>query len=397
MTSSRDRLLSNETYDDIPLSRYVPALAGMPPAESIVYGIPVDVLGIFQATNYLSIRQHVKAMPKSCYKCPPCVKQENTYSIYAGLTSDSQAEFLRVEEVSDDWNRCCCTPFHPLKLEVRKHIPIPGEHLESESGWAHLRGDILNDWRNWSLPQRQEYMREAYRERPVLFTFVRNDGMRCCGRFPCKCLSMFVCMSCCQDGMHIYPGSLQHDGEVGGGEDGELGRLHPNRAQEGGFLGSVIQPIYGGGITPTLHLHTDPPSDTETTEPFAKIQGPVCFGGWSELFWDSTFQTSQFHSQSRAGDIAVITKRKPRGWGEGLREFFTDADYYTIEFTQNGAATVGQKATVLAAQLLTDYMYFDGNSKKCSSDETFTTCNFFYCSIFGCVIPCSCKLPKHSK
>jgi hypothetical protein len=43
----------------------------------------------------------VKYLPKHCCKCPPCVKEENTYSVYAGKTRDAQAEFLRVDEVSD--------------------------------------------------------------------------------------------------------------------------------------------------------------------------------------------------------------------------------------------------------------------------------------------------------
>jgi hypothetical protein len=74
------------------------------------------VWGVVQNTNFFTIRQHVKLFPKNCCACPPCVKQENTYSIYAGLNQDSQAEFLRVDEVSDDWNRCCCAPYHPVKV-----------------------------------------------------------------------------------------------------------------------------------------------------------------------------------------------------------------------------------------------------------------------------------------
>ena len=76
-----------------------------------------------QNTNFFTVRQHVKLFPKTCCACPPCVKQENTYSIYAGLNQDSQAEFLRVDEVSDDWNRCCCAPYHPVK--VRPPPPTP--------------------------------------------------------------------------------------------------------------------------------------------------------------------------------------------------------------------------------------------------------------------------------
>lgn len=48
------------------------------------------------------------------------------------------------------------------------------------------------------------------------------------------------------------------------------------------------------------------------------------------------FHTSFWGSPSKAGDLAVITKKKPQGLGGAVREMFTDADTYTIEF--NAAA-----------------------------------------------------------
>lgn len=78
-----------------------------------------DLWGVFQQMKTITVRQHVKLFPKKCCTCPPGVKKENTYSVYAGLTQTNENEILRIDEVSDDWNRCCCAPYHPLKLEVR--------------------------------------------------------------------------------------------------------------------------------------------------------------------------------------------------------------------------------------------------------------------------------------
>lgn len=64
--------------------------------------------------------------------------------MYAGLTSDSEQEILRVDEVSDDWNRCCCTPYHPMKLEVRQYVPVPGDGTNSD--YRHLMEDFRNDF-----------------------------------------------------------------------------------------------------------------------------------------------------------------------------------------------------------------------------------------------------------
>ena len=70
------------------------------------------------------------------------VFQENTYSIYAGLSGQSEYEILRADEVSDDCNRCCCKPMHPLRLEVRQFIPNPG----SVAGVNHVNEDMERDW-----------------------------------------------------------------------------------------------------------------------------------------------------------------------------------------------------------------------------------------------------------
>ena len=90
----------------VPLTQYQPVFAQVEPVKSN-YNIPPDVMGILQAAEVLSVRQHVKVLPKSCFACPPCVKQENTYSVYAGLTRDAQAEFLRIDEVKLFANALC--------------------------------------------------------------------------------------------------------------------------------------------------------------------------------------------------------------------------------------------------------------------------------------------------
>jgi hypothetical protein len=86
----------------IPVATAVPAFASV---EAVVVpsalkaSIPEDIWGIFNHSNSFTVRQHVKPLPKWCCGCPPCAKQENTYSIYAGLTQGAEAEILRVDEV----------------------------------------------------------------------------------------------------------------------------------------------------------------------------------------------------------------------------------------------------------------------------------------------------------
>jgi hypothetical protein len=65
----------------------------------------------------------------------------------------------------------------------------------------------------------------------------------------------------------------------------------------------------GGMCTPTLNVS----STTVGPEPWAKVEGPTCFGGCSEVCFDFKFPISKMDSESKAGDLAMITKLKPVG------------------------------------------------------------------------------------
>jgi len=184
--------------------------------------------------------------------------------------------------------------------------------------------------------------------------------------------------------MHVYAGALSEP------EGKEKGRPYdPPKDRQ---IGSAIQPIWGGCCTPTLHLRNG--SVPDDSEPFAKIEGPCCFGGWSELCFDFNFFTSKYQSPSKTGDVAMIIKRHPNSMAMLATDLMSDADNYTIEFNPSMTLTPGEKATILAGQLLADYMFFDGNTEKCKWDDDGISCYFFYCSIIGCIIPCELFIPN---
>mmetsp|Transcript_29289 Transcript_29289/g.58454 ORF Transcript_29289/g.58454 Transcript_29289/m.58454 type:complete len:384 (+) Transcript_29289:58-1209(+) len=337
--------------------------------------------GILTGTNKFTVRQHVKLLPKSCCTCPPCVKQENTYSVYAGVGSNAEAEFLRIDEVSDDWNRCCCSPYHPLRLEARPYVPIPGD---GSSDFRHLTQDFQNDFSRLTGREKQQKLRTMYMAQPPAFSMVRDDGMRCCYKCPCKVLNTFVCFDCCRDGMHIYAGAVEDEPDK---EKGRPFNLDPSK-----LIGSVMQPLYGGICTPTLHLRGKGAADTD--EPFGKVEGPCFFGGWSEMCCEFRFFTSLFNSKTKEGDVAMIIKKKPASLAGAAIELMSDADVYGIEFVEGAQLTGEQKISVLTAQLLADYMYFDGNTEKCSQDDDFIYCYLCYYSFFGAICPCYIAIPK---
>jgi len=358
----------------------------LPVAVPVQYSsiLSPELWGIFQAMDKVTIRQHVKLFPKACCSCPPCAPQENTYSVYAGFSQRNELEILRVDEVSDDWNRCCCNPYHPLRLEVRQYIPVPGDNVQSDFG--HLTDDVKRDFQNFTGRDRSTALKNMYQQQPVLLSMVRDGGQRCC-RFgsPCRCLDCFVCMQCCQDNLHIYAGAVPDVGEERG--------LPINLPQDR-VIGSVIQPIFGGGCTPTLHLRVGQRDDEE---PFGKIEGPCIFGGWSEMCCTFNFFTSYFKSERKTGDIAMIKKKKPSSFGAAITELVSDSDVYTIEFNPSAQTlTAEQKITVFTGQLLADYMLFEGNTEKCSQDADNVYCYLWYCSVFGLLWPCTITIPKNS-
>ena len=126
---------------------------------------------MIQANNYFTVRQHLKLAPKICCGCPPCVKQENTYSVYAGFTENAQNEVLRIDEVSDDWNRCCCAPYHPVRMEVRPYIPVPGDGTNSDM--SHISNDLQSSWNNMNVIQKSQQVKELYKHYPPVMSFQR--------------------------------------------------------------------------------------------------------------------------------------------------------------------------------------------------------------------------------
>ena len=123
-----------------------------------------------------------------------------------------------------------------------------------------------------------------------------------------------------------------------------------------------------------------------------KVVGPCFFGGWSECCCDFEFSTSYFESRTK-GDIASITKKKPQGIAGGAAELFSEADNYSIRYNLATQLTAAQKTSVIAAQILIDYMLFDGNTQKCDYRDGSVYCYFCYCSIVGCLVPCYIQIP----
>ena len=180
------------------------------------------------------------------------------------------------------------------------------------------------------------------------------ERVACCAK---PCATCFACSDCCVDGMAL------HAGQAGPA----AGRI----ADRSRLIGAAAQPRGGGGLRPQLQIMD---RTVDGTCEFAKVRGPRCFGGCSELCvgvrelpararrrnaraltgapprdrcCDNRFGVERIFDARLGADpfrheAAVITRRKPDSFAGFARELFTDV----------GAASPPPVCRVPAAALL---------------------------------------------
>jgi hypothetical protein len=126
------------------------------------------------------------------------------------------------------------------------------------------------------------------------------------------------------------------------------------------YFGRAVQPIGGGGFTPTYHLH-DQQHKEEKTGFWGTSTGPTFFGGWLSICTNTIWKINTAQ-RTGEGDVALLSKRRAEGCSGLCRELFTNVDTYDL-FTQDGfkALTPEQKAIVVAHAVQLDYRFFEND------------------------------------
>lgn len=193
--------------------------------------------------------------------------------------------------------------------------------------------------------------------------------------------------------MDVYAGSLEDEPEK------EVGRPFNLEAHQSQMLGSVTQPICGGWYRPLLELrdgnNVTPQGKEHNVAPWAVMSGPCFFGGWTECCCDFNFPLTRFGSDT-TGDLGGVVKKKPTSLAGGFRSLVGDNSVYTIHFSESSGLTASQKSTAIAAQILYDYMLFDGSTEKCDQDNNAIYCYICYCLLLGCLVPVKIVIPKNT-
>ena len=189
----------------------------------------------------------------------------------------------------------------------------------------------------------------------------------------------FVCSLCtwadiCADGANFHRGRVEGS---------------PGSMPQDAVFASAKQPHCGGGMTPTVMLRTP-----ATPDPYAVVQGPMCFGGASKFCCSATFDISNLPPGKGPADVlnnadhAVLVKEKPKSFTGALREALTDSDVFTLQF-KDPNMSLEQKAGTLGSIFLLDYMFFERDGDLISfNDDGSVNLNLCNMSCCGMVVPC---------
>jgi len=296
-----------------------------------------------------------------------CIEQPNVYDVF---DHDTNKRIMIVKEYSDGCSRCCCAPGHSVFVKFY--------HIDKDA--PELKPGQKVDW--------------FYEPSGEPFMTMEREGCDCCGKGACPkpCLCCFACNKECSEVATI------HAGDLAGAPGGAKGTR--DRAK---LLGESVQPPLGGNFKPIMQImdRVDPNDKTGKTNLFAAVRGPCLTGGCSKLCFNSVFgygaadpsmanNGSKLHT-SRFGEYATITKLKPKGMGQAVREAFTDSDLFDVRFISKDI-TPQQKANILAQVIHLDYMFFERDNDICSRSGNGVDINFCNCFVYGCVCPCKLHL-----
>ena len=215
---------------------------------------------------------------------------------------------------------------------------------------------------------------------PLLAAVITMEREGCCSK---PCTGGLVCIDCCAQE------SFVHAGAVPGVQGCQAGKLPKDRV-----IGRMKQPVpFAGGLTPTIQIMD---RALTTDEHWASLTGPTLFGGCSENCCNVPFGVKRVNKDGSVavdvGNIATITKLKPKSLTGAIREMLTDSDMFQFEI-HDPSVTPQQRATLLGTLLLADYMFFERDIDQCGYDGGcyINLCNCYCC---GALYPCQLKLEK---
>eukprot|EP00300_Choanocystis_sp_HF-7_P001280 c1102_g1_i1.p1 GENE.c1102_g1_i1~~c1102_g1_i1.p1 ORF type:complete len:343 (+),score=23.02 c1102_g1_i1:51-1079(+) len=278
-------------------------------------------------------------------------------NIYYVSNKANDQRIFEVREKSAKCDRICCAPYHSFTLSF--HPYIDGKRIQG----------------------------------PPSHTIERQGcGYTCCP--PHCCEKCFGCCACSDICLQKY---VLHKGNIEATEQMKVGFFPKDNV-----IGTIEMPKWGGVFTPTLELK-DASGKIE-----GRVEGPFCWGGCSELCCKFTYPVSSASAEKKAGDVAIITKEKPKSATGALKEMVGDSDIFSMEVKNAdllpSSASMGnegektitmpeKKIKLLASLLAIDFMLFEFDQNMCGvTEEGKPYCTLFLCYCCGCIINNKCVL-----
>jgi len=200
---------------------------------------------------------------------------------------------------------------------------------------------------------------------------IHAERKGCCSGKMCLCCC--TCADCCTSEMVMYDGVIPAGSDVGEYKDGEPPVIFRSKQA----------PAMEAMFNPTI-ITTDASGQEMST-----IEGPCCFGGWSEIFCSSNFPAVNKQTQEKLGRVK---KLRPETCMQLICEVCTKSDRFQIDFEDNVHAD--QKAGLVVSTLLTDYLIFESDQGLCGSDDNQCFCTMCQMYCCGCIVNCILRIPK---
>lgn len=277
-------------------------------------------------------------------------------NVYFVTNKANEQRLFEVREESKSCDRWCCAPYHSFTLTF--HPYIDGKRIQG----------------------------------PPAYTIERQGcGCTCCPPHGCeKCFGCCACSDICLQKYNLHKGHIVATDEMKVG-------MFPRDT----LIGSMEMPQWGGVFTPTLEIK-DAAGKVE-----GRIEGSCCWGGCSELCFSFTYPISSAAAEKKAGDIAIVTKQRPKSATGALKEMFTDSDIFSLDIKNAdllpSSAAMGnegektltmpeKKIKLLATLLAVDFMLFEFDQSMCGvTADGKAYCTLFLCYCCGSIWNCKCQ------
>jgi hypothetical protein len=259
-----------------------------------------------------------------------CCFHTNKYMFHGGNSQDGPLLFTASEH-SSCCERMCCEPYHGLRL-------------------------------SFETPDGQDLG-------------IHAERVGCCSGKMCLCCC--TCADICTSEMVL------HDGVIPGPRDDWGKTVGEYKEPPKVIFRSKQAPACEAMFNPTI-VTTDANGQEMST-----MEGPCCFGGWSELFCSSNFPSVNKQANLKLGRVK---KLRPETCMQLLCEVCTKSDRFMIDFEDNVHAD--QKAGMVVSTLLTDYLIFESDQGLCGRDSQSCYCTLCQMYCCGCIVNCILRLPN---